>query len=88
MKYQSSFKLKMIKFEKSKNNCTWSRKCDVNDFEFSEWEIERKIKTSLKKMPSNKYPMRRDICYWPELENELYKWITARHQNGCIVSKK
>jgi len=78
MKYQSSFKLKVVQFAKSTNNCATSRKFDVNEKLIRDW---KKCEDSLKSMPSKRCTMRRGISYWPELENNLYEWIISNRQD-------
>ena len=84
MNYQSSFKLKVIQFAKSTNNCAASRKFNVNEKLVRDW---KKCEASLICMPSKKCSMRSGLPHWPELENELYQWVIAKRQNGYIVSR-
>ena len=84
MKYQSSFKLKVVQFANSTNNCAAYRKFDVNEKLIRGW---KKCEDSLKSMPSKRCAMRRGISYWPELENNLYEWAISSRQNGYVITR-
>lgn len=84
MKYDASFKLKVVAFAISSNNCAAARKYGVNEKLVRDW---KKSEASLKKMPKKKCAARSGIAHWPELENFLEGWVNENRENGYTVTR-
>lgn len=82
MKYAASFKLKVVAFANSSNNCAAAREFGVNEKLVRDW---KKDTDTLKTMPKTKCAMRSGTCRWPELEKYLEEWVLTLRQNGYTV---
>ncbi|KAG7165316.1 Pogo transposable element-like 75, partial [Homarus americanus] len=68
MKYDASFKLKVVAFANSSNNSVAATNYGVNEKMVRDWQ---KSEASLKKIPPKKCAVKIGICHWHELENYL-----------------
>lgn len=84
MKYDASFKCKVIKFAKNTNNCAAAREFGINEKLVRDW---KKNELLISKMPKSKCALRTGKVQWPELENAVEDWVTANRQNGYIISR-
>ena len=82
--YSAKFKLSVINFAESNNNCAAARKYGVSEKLVRDW---RKAREKLSKMPKAKCADRGRACSWPNLEENLKKWILDQRQSGFIVTR-
>jgi hypothetical protein len=83
-KYEAGVKLKVIKMAKEWNNCAAARAFDITEKMVREW---RKNEDGIKRMPMEKFSMRRGIACWPDLENNVAEWVQEERQDCNIVTK-
>ena len=83
LKYSAKFKLCMVRFAEQSNNCAASREFCVNEKLVRDW---RRQVEKLKCMPKNKCADRGKRCQWPDLEENLVKWIEDQRRSGYIVT--
>ena len=68
MRYDASFKLKVVEMAKGTNNCKAARQYGINEKQVREW---RKSEAFLQKLTRKKCALRGKNCKWPELERDL-----------------
>ena len=83
-KYSAKFKLCMVRFAEQSNNCAASREFCVNEKLVRDW---RRQVEKLKFMPKNKCADRGKRCQWPDLEENLVKWIEDQRRSAYIVTR-
>ncbi|KAG7172018.1 Pogo transposable element-like 60 [Homarus americanus] len=71
-RYEACFKLKVIAYAQSHNNCAASREYGVTEKMVRDWRSKEHL---LRSMPRNKCAMRRGTAHWPILE---IRYITNR----------
>ncbi|KAG7163055.1 Pogo transposable element-like 5, partial [Homarus americanus] len=76
-RYEACFKLKVVAYGKSRNNCAAARKCGVTE----------KMEHLLRSMPRKKCAMRRGTALWPNLEKHAVDMVREQRQNGYVVSR-
>ena len=84
LKYSAKFKLCVVRFAEQSNNCAASRKFCINEKLVRDW---RRQVEKLKCMPKNKCADRGKRCQWPDLEENLVKWIEIQRRSGYIVTR-
>lgn len=84
MKYDVSFKLKVVDFANSSNNCAAARNFGVNEKLVRDW---KKNIATLQTMPKTKCTRRTGIMKWPELENYVEEWVLTQRQSGYTVPR-
>ncbi|KAG7172720.1 Pogo transposable element-like 11, partial [Homarus americanus] len=70
MKYNASFKLKVVRFAKESNNSAAAREFGVNEKQVRE---RKKAEEKLIDIPRTKCALRRGKQQWPELEEKLFE---------------
>ncbi|KAG7172036.1 Pogo transposable element-like 83, partial [Homarus americanus] len=83
-RYEACFKLKVIAYAQSHNNCAASREYGVTEKMVRDWRSKEHL---LRSMPRNKCAMRRGTAHWPILEKHAVDMVHEQHQNGYIVSR-
>ncbi|KAG7163350.1 Pogo transposable element-like 82 [Homarus americanus] len=84
-RYEACFKLKVIAYAQSHNNCAASREYGVTEKMVRDWNSKEHL---LRSMPRNKCAMRRGTAHWPILEKHAVDMVHEQRQNGYIVSSK
>ena len=82
MRYNASFKLKVINFAKRMTNSCAAKEFGVNEKQVREWG---KSEAMLNKMPKTKCANRGKTCKWPELEEATREWVNQQQANRLIV---
>ncbi|KAG7157318.1 Pogo transposable element-like 51, partial [Homarus americanus] len=83
-RYEACFKLKVIAYAQSHNNCAASREYGVTEKMVRDWRSKEHL---LRSMPRNKCAMRRGTAHWPILEKHAVDMVHEQRQNGYIVSR-
>ncbi|KAG7176662.1 Pogo transposable element-like 6 [Homarus americanus] len=83
-RYEASFKLKVVAYAKSHNNCAAARECGVTEKMVREWRSKEHL---LRSIPMNKCAMRRGTAHWPNLEKHTVDMVHEQRQNGYSVSR-
>ncbi|KAG7158992.1 Pogo transposable element-like 36 [Homarus americanus] len=83
-RYEACFKLKVIAYAQSHNNCAASREYGVTEKMVRDWRSKEHL---LRSMPRNKCAMRRGAAHWPILEKHAVDMVHEQRQNGYIVSR-
>ncbi|KAG7157211.1 Pogo transposable element-like 57 [Homarus americanus] len=83
-RYEACFKLKVIAYAQSHNNCAASIEYGVTEMMVRDWRSKEHL---LRSMPRNKCAMRRGTAHWPILEKHAVDMVHEQRQNGYIVSR-
>lgn len=83
-KYSAKFKLCVARFAEQLNNCAATRQFCVNEKLVRDWRCHVE---KLKCMPKNKCADQGKRCQWPDLEENLVKWIKDQRRSGYIVTR-
>ncbi|KAG7171978.1 Pogo transposable element-like 30, partial [Homarus americanus] len=83
-RYEACFKLKVIAYAQSHNNCAASREYGVTEKMVRDWSSKEHL---LRSMPRNKCAIRRGNAHWPILEKHAVDMVHEQRQNGYIVSR-
>ncbi|KAG7159240.1 G2/mitotic-specific cyclin-B-like 2 [Homarus americanus] len=82
MKYDASFKLKVVRFAKASNDSAAAREFGVNEKQDREWKkAEEKLD-----IPRTKCALRRGKQQWPELEEKLFEWVDENRESGYVIT--
>ncbi|KAG7155007.1 Pogo transposable element-like 91 [Homarus americanus] len=84
MKYNASFKLKVVRFAKASNSSAAARKFGVNEKQVREWKVEEKLID----IPRTKCAPRRGKQQSPELEEKLFEWVNENRECGYVITRK
>ena len=84
MKYEAKFKIKVVEFAQSTNNSAAARKYGVNEKLVRDW---RKNSDKIKALPRTKCADRSGKCQWPELEENIAKWVEENRSSGYVVTR-
>lgn len=84
MKYEASFKLRVVESARSSNNSAAARKYGVNEKLVRDW---KKSEYFLKTISKKKCAARGAICHWTKLENDLELWVNENRENGYTVTR-
>jgi len=82
--YDTAFKLTVIEYAESHNNCAAQRQFGITEKMVRDW---RKKKTELIATKNSAKKIRHNPAHFSELEDELCTWTTERRQEGCIVTR-
>ncbi|KAG7174759.1 Pogo transposable element-like 58 [Homarus americanus] len=82
MKYDASFKLKVVRFAKASNNTAAAREFGIYEKQVREW---KKAEEKLTDIPRTKCALRRGKQQWPELE-KLFKWVNENRESGYVIT--
>ncbi|KAG7154720.1 Pogo transposable element-like 47, partial [Homarus americanus] len=83
-RYEACFKLKVIAYAQSHNNCASARECGVTEKIMRDWRSKENL---LRSMPRNKCAMRRGTAHWPIQEKHAVDMVHDQCQNGYVVSR-
>ncbi|KAG7153657.1 Pogo transposable element-like 89 [Homarus americanus] len=83
MKYDASFKLKVVRFAKASNNSAAAREFGVNEKQDREW---KKAEEKLIDVPRTKCAPRRGKQQWPELKEKLFEWVNENREIGYVIT--
>ncbi|KAG7166740.1 Pogo transposable element-like 1 [Homarus americanus] len=83
MKYDASFKLKVVRFAKASNNSAVARESGINEKQVREW---KKAEEKLIDIPRTKCALRRGKQQWPELEEKLLEWVNEIRESGYVIT--
>lgn len=81
--YTASFKLSVISRAEQNGNRAAAREFEVDERCVRRWRTE---KEELENMPQQKRAKRRGTVRWPDLEDDLEKWIKERQGKGVAIS--
>ncbi|KAG7165833.1 Pogo transposable element-like 4 [Homarus americanus] len=84
MKYDASFKLKVVRSAKVSNNSAAAREFGVNEKQVREW---KKDEEKLIDIPRTKCALRRGKQQWPELEVKLFEWVNKNRVCGYVITR-
>lgn len=83
-RYPAKFKLKVVEYAEKTNNCAAAREFNTTESNVRNW---RKLLTKLRQMPKNKCANRGKKNMWPQLEDEVHKYVCETRQDGHSVSR-
>ena len=82
--YEARFKLTVVDFAEKSNNSAAGRQFGVSEKLVRDW---RKLQAKIKQLPKTKCADRGLKCHWPELEEQLVKWIDENRLSGFVVTR-
>ena len=81
--YTADFKLSVVKYAKENSNRAAGREYSVNEKSVREWRQEE---AELEKLNPRKRARRGKKAKWPNLEENLAKWVFAQRESQRSVS--
>lgn len=84
MRYETSFKLKVVQCAIESNNSNAARVFGVATKQVREWQKQEDI---LKSMPRTHKANKMNPPKWPVLEDEITKWVEGQRLNGFIITR-
>ena len=85
MKYDATFKIKVVQAAKDSNNSAAARHYCISEKLVRDW---RKAENTIKEMPLTKCANRgQKQEKWPRLEKEIVKWVLSERQFHRIVTR-
>ncbi|XP_038655910.1 L-threonine dehydrogenase isoform X1 [Scyliorhinus canicula] len=83
-KYTAKLKLQVVAEAEHSNNVKAAKLFGVGESCVRNW---RKQKEKLMESPSNKCANRGSKCHWPQLEDNVSKWVSENRENGYIITR-
>lgn len=81
--YTAAFKLAVVDKAETVGNRAAGREYGVDERCVRRWRAEKSI---LKEMPKSKRARRSGVVVWPNLENNLAKWVKEQREKGMPIS--
>ena len=81
--YTSDFKLRVVAAAEDTSNRAAAREFNVGESSIREW---RQMKNELLEINPRKRACRGPTAKWPQLENELKRWILSRREVNLPIS--
>lgn len=82
--YDTAFKLRVVDYAESHNNCAAEREFGVTEKMVRDW---RKKKSELLGASKSVKKIRHNPSPYAELEKDLNNWVLERREEGCIITR-